>query len=157
MKEKPIFVHVNLVARDWRKLADFYIAVFGCTPQYPERNLKGNWIDTATGLTDVRIQGIHLHLPGREEGPTLEIFQYNQSPESSPKEIHLPGFAHLAFQVDDVAAYLAMVLHHGGSTVGEITEKTIEKVGRITFVYCRDPEGNILELQKWSREDDYAS
>jgi len=29
------YTHTNLVARDWRRLADFYIKVFGCTPVPP--------------------------------------------------------------------------------------------------------------------------
>jgi predicted enzyme related to lactoylglutathione lyase len=39
---------------------------------------------------------------------------------------------------------------HGGSLVGKLISTTIEGVGRIDVVYARDPEGNIIELQKWS-------
>ena len=72
------YVHTNLIARDWRKLSEFYIQVFGCMPVFPERNMKGNWLDRGTGIENVHIQGIHLRLPGHgPTGPTLEIFQYN--------------------------------------------------------------------------------
>jgi len=68
------YVHTNLIARDWKSLADFYIQVFGCTPVPPERDISGEWIDGMTGISDVRIRGAHLRLPGYEDGPTLEIF-----------------------------------------------------------------------------------
>jgi len=43
------FAHVNLIARDWRRLADFYSRVFGWEPVPPERHLSGAWPDAATG------------------------------------------------------------------------------------------------------------
>lgn len=32
------FGHVNVIARDWRRLSDFYQTVFGCTFVPPERD-----------------------------------------------------------------------------------------------------------------------
>ncbi len=31
------FVHVNLIARDWKLLSDFYQCVFNCEPVLPEK------------------------------------------------------------------------------------------------------------------------
>jgi len=76
------YVHTNIIAKDWEKLAQFYIRVFGCQPVYPERDLTGEWINQATNIKDVHIRGIHLWLPGYVDGPTLEIFQYNKQNES---------------------------------------------------------------------------
>src|SRR5690242_18585856 len=45
------YVHTNLVARDWRRLADFYVNVFRCAVAGPERDLHGDWLDTATALS----------------------------------------------------------------------------------------------------------
>jgi catechol 2,3-dioxygenase-like lactoylglutathione lyase family enzyme len=76
------FTHVNLIARDWKRLAQFYQEVFGCTPVPPERNYSGVWLDRATGVDNARIEGVHLRLPGHgNQGPTLEIFQYGDMPE----------------------------------------------------------------------------
>ena len=41
------------------------------------------------------------------------------------------------------------ILAAGGSALGEVTVATIEGVGSARFVYTRDPEGNICELQAW--------
>jgi catechol 2,3-dioxygenase-like lactoylglutathione lyase family enzyme len=93
------YAHTNIVAQDWRKLADFYITVFACEELFPRRDLKGAWIEEGTGVAGARIQGAHLRLPGhRESGPTLEIFQYNRSLPAS-RSINREGLAHLAFQV----------------------------------------------------------
>jgi len=71
------YVHTNLVARDWKTLADFYQTVFGCSPVPPERNLTGPAIANATNISNAHIRGMHMRLPGwGDEGPTLEIFSY---------------------------------------------------------------------------------
>ncbi len=145
------FAHVNIIANDWEKLARFYIGVFDCEPVEPKRDLKGDWIDKTTGIKNVHIRGIHLSLPGYADGPTLEIFQYNKQAEvDKPPAINKPGFAHIAFLVDDVSHYYNKLLEYGGSKLGELTVKEIEGVGTLTIVYARDPEENIIEIQ--SRE-----
>ena len=150
------YVHTNIVAKDWRKLAQFYEDVFGCTPLLPERDLSGQWIDDCTGVPEVHIRGIHLRLPGYGDGsptgggPTLEIFQYNQAETQPEPAINRPGLAHIAFAVDDVEAAENAVLAAGGGRYGQRVSTEIPNVGRITVVYLTDPEGNIIELQCWS-------
>ncbi len=148
------FAHVNLIARDWRRLVRFYSDVFGCEAILPERDLWGEWLDHAVGITDARIRGIHMRLPGvGERGPTLEIFQYESIPEFSESMPDHPGFSHIAFAVDDVAACARAVEEHGGSAVGMLTRRILSGVGTIQFQYLRDPEGNIIEVQQWERKD----
>jgi catechol 2,3-dioxygenase-like lactoylglutathione lyase family enzyme len=152
MKSGIEYVHTNIIARDWQKLARFYIEVFGCTPVYPERDLSGDWIDRLTNLEDAKIRGIHLRLPGSESGPTLEIFEYNhKTGKAVLKAVNEPGFGHIAFRVEDVYAILDMLLLHGGSRYGELVTREIENLGIITVIYTRDPEGNIIELQHWQK------
>ena len=147
------FVHINLIAKNWQKLAQFYIEVFGCIPQYPERDLSGEWIDRMTKIREVKIRGIHLALPGFKEGPTLEIFDYSKTSETPdlPK-INDPGFGHIAFHVANVEETLEKILANGGSCYGELIEKEIEGVGKLKAVYARDPEGNIVEVQNWIKD-----
>jgi lactoylglutathione lyase len=144
------YVHTNLVARDWKRLSKFYVKVFGCSFKPPERNLKGNWLDELTSMKSAEVHGIHLHLPGFDgTGPTLEIFQYSKSGKHGAAKINQPGFAHIAFAVRNIKQMLRKVKSNGGSSVGKLVSTTIEGVGRINVVYARDPEGNIIELQKW--------
>lgn len=145
------YVHTNILAKDWEKLAQFYIDVFDCEPVFPERDLQGDWIDSMTNISDVRIKGIHLKLPGYENGPTLEIFSYNR-PIEKKKPIHINelGFTHIAFLVENVQKIVDKVIAYGGSFYGEIVKTKIEHVGTLTAVYMRDPELNIVEIQNWS-------
>lgn len=143
------YVHTNIVAKDWRKLADFYIKVFGCKKVYEKRDLKGKWIDEATGIDNVHIEGVHLRLPGHgDNGPTLEIFQYNKSVSQKIKRINQEGLAHLAFRVEGVDKTLNAVIAAGGGKLSEIIHQDVAGLGPITFVYAKDPEGNFIELQK---------
>ena len=147
------FVHTNLIARNWKRLAVFYETVFGCVPVPPERDLSGQWLDEVTGIADAHIQGIHLRLPGYqgESGPTLEIFQYNRFKSEMEPAVNLPGFAHIAFAVDDVEVAQNAVIEAGGGGVGKRVSVDIPGAGSITLIYATDPEGNIVELQKWSK------
>jgi predicted enzyme related to lactoylglutathione lyase len=148
------YTHTNLIAKDWQKLSSFYQRVFDCTPIPPERDLSGEWIDQATGIPATHIRGIHLRLPGyAEDGPTLEIFQYHQMPEHPPVEPNTPGFGHLAFEVEDVPAMAQKIFENGGSAIGQLTVHPIPGVGVITFQYVADPEGNILEIQSWQKQN----
>lgn len=144
--------HVNVVARDWRRLARFYEEVLECTPLPPERDLAGEWLEAGTGVAGARIRGIHLRLPGYgDEGPTLEVFQYNLLEDQLPAAVNRPGFAHIAFAVEDVAAVRDAVLAAGGGSVGDVVTLQIAGAGEVTFAYVTDPEGNVVELQHWSR------
>lgn len=145
------YVHTNIIARDWRALTAFYVRLFDCKPVPPERDLSGDWLDAATGLDEAHITGLHLRLPGHgDTGPTLEIFSYDAMPEHPEMAANTPGFSHIAFLVDDVEAVAQAVLAAGGSAVGEIAHRDVPGVGRLTFRYLRDPEGNILEVQRWA-------
>ncbi len=145
------FVHANLVAADWRRLARFYEEVFGCVPLPPERDLRGAWLEAATSIENAHIRGIHLRLPGYDDaGPTLEIFQYNRQAERPETAVNRPGFGHIAFAVDDVAAAVEAVRAAGGGAVGEIISLPVPGAGTVTFAYATDPEGNVVELQRWA-------
>lgn len=153
------FAHVNIAARDWRALAAFYQEVFGCEPVPPERDLSGDWLAEAIGVPGAHLRGMHLRLPGHgpncdQDGPTLEIFQYDamgeRPPDISEVQANTPGLTHICFAVDDVAAVSDAFLARGGRPVGPLTKRIVEGVGTLTFQYLRDPEGNIVEIQNWS-------
>lgn len=151
MPIRPKYVHTNLVARDWKRLVRFYSEVFGCEPKGPKRDMSGAWLDSVTSLRNAHLTGLHLRLPGYgDDGPTLEIFSYDQLIESRSLAANQCGFAHIAFAVDDVDQALQAVIAAGGGAVGNIATTEVDDVGTLRVVYARDPEGNIVELQKWS-------
>jgi len=93
-----------------------------------------------------------MRLPGYgEHGPTLEIFQYGAMLEHPAVRPNTPGFSHIAFAVDNVAATVQAVFDYGGSPIGERTVRKMPGVGLLTFQYVADPEGNIIEVQHWHK------
>ena len=145
------YVHTNLIAKDWKRLVRFYIDVFGCEPKGPERDLSGAWLDGVNAVPNAHLTGVHLRLPGYDkDGPTLEIFSYDKVVERGMPIANHCGFAHIAFAVDDVDQALQAVIAAGGGVVGKIATTELPGVGVLRVVYARDPEGNIVELQKWS-------
>jgi predicted enzyme related to lactoylglutathione lyase len=145
------YVHTNLIAQDWRSLASFYQQVFGCIPVPPERDLQGAAIDAGTAIPGAHIRGMHLRLPGvGENGPTLEVFQYDPQAGRGEARVNRPGFGHIAFSVPDVAAARQAVLQAGGGPVGSVVSVTLATGAVVTWCYVTDLEGNFIELQAWS-------
>ncbi|MEM8899529.1 MAG: VOC family protein, partial [Bacteroidota bacterium] len=114
------------------------------------RNQSGDWLDKGTGLKKAHLEGAHLRLPGHGEyGPTLEIYQYKSIDSKGNVFPNTKGFGHIAFEVEDIENIMKKLIQNGGVAFGEITQKEVQGVGEITFVYARDPEGNFIELQSW--------
>jgi catechol 2,3-dioxygenase-like lactoylglutathione lyase family enzyme len=87
-------------------------------------------------------------VPGHgDAGPTLEIFSYDDVAPQSHPVANRAGYGHIAFLVDDVARAMAEVVAHGGKP-GEIVSHATP-AGSLEFVYVRDPEDNLIELQRW--------
>lgn len=144
------YVHTNLVARDWRRLADFYTRVFGCEFAPPERDYSGPELAAGSGVPGATLRGAHLRLPGYDaNGPTLEIYQYTPESLAPNATANRVGFGHIAFEVADVPAAVEAVLAKGGTKLGEIVTLRPPGKGAVTWTYVRDPEGNIVELQAW--------
>lgn len=145
------FGHVNAIADDWRALARFYVEQFGCVPVPPERDYSGPDLAAGTGVEGAALKGTHLRLPGHgDEGPTLEIYQYERNEPGLPPRANRRGFGHIAFAVDDVAATRSRVLAAGGAEIGDVVTLRTSDGRRVTWCYVTDPENNILELQSWS-------
>ncbi len=150
-----VYHHTNIVSHDPERLAAFYIDVFGCERNGPQRNLQGEWIERGTGLKGARITGVMLRLPGHGgTGPNLEIFRVEGSEPSVPGQVNRPGLMHICFEVDDAHETLDRILAAGGSKQGEIVDSgPIPGVGRADFAYARDPDGNIVEIVSWIRAE----
>jgi len=145
------FGHVNVTSKDWRRSAAFYTAVFGCEFVPPERDIRGDNLDAATGLHGAHLTGAHLRLPGYgADGPTIEIFSYDALEEHPGTQVARAGWGHIAFQVPDVPAAVDAVREAGGGRVGEVITTHTADGRQVTWCYATDPDGNIVELQAWS-------
>jgi len=153
MRMDARYIHTNLIGRDWQRLVAFYQEVFGCVPVLPERDLAGEWLERGSGVPRAQLRGVHLRLPGfGDAGPTLEVFQYSELEDAPPPSANRVGFGHIAFAVEDVAGARDAVLAAGGSAVGSVESVVLPDGIKVTWVYVRDPEGNIIELQRRDQE-----
>ncbi|MFK7737167.1 MAG: VOC family protein [Pirellulaceae bacterium] len=144
------YAHTNIVSENWKKLADFYVRAFECRVVPPIRKQAGDWLQSGTGLPNAELEGAHLLLPGHgPRGPTLEIYQYSELMDQETLPPNASGFRHIAFEVDSVRDALNNVLENGGTAQGDIVCRSVPGVGELTFVYARDPDGNLIELQSW--------
>lgn len=144
------YSHTNIVARDPDRLAQFYTNVLDCV-RSAERSLTEEWLGRGMGLPGTTLKVIHVRLPGTgagDGGPTIEIFRMPELSDGQRSVQDQPGLMHMAFAVDDVDEKLEQLLAAGGEKLGEVVEADVEGVGHVRFVYARDPEGNIVELQE---------
>lgn len=147
------YLHTNIVAQDWRRLASFYVQALGCTPVGDAFEVDAPWLGRGMGVPGSRVEGSHVRLPGHgDDGPTIELYSFAPADSRPPPGIR-PGLGHLAFAVDDVHAALARVVEAGGAAIGEVVEAERPGGARLRFVYASDPEGNVLELQCVTRPD----
>jgi catechol 2,3-dioxygenase-like lactoylglutathione lyase family enzyme len=151
MAQGARYGHTNLIADDWRRLAAFYVSVFGCEAVPPERDYGGPDLARGTGVPNATLQGVHLRLPGHgADGPTLEIYTYGENVDGGSRLANRAGWGHVAFGVTDVPEAREAALEAGGRAVGEVVTLQTADGRRVTWCYVTDPEGNILELQSWS-------
>jgi catechol 2,3-dioxygenase-like lactoylglutathione lyase family enzyme len=146
------YVHTSINSPDWKRLVQFYIDVFGCRLVPPPRHLRGAWFEALTGIPGAEVRGAHIALPGcGEGGPTLEIFTYSTPASDRANPLNGQGFAHIAFEVDDVEAAYRTLQAHGGSATGQIVTHYYDSLDKtLTLVYAKDPDGNIVEIQHWA-------
>ncbi len=117
--------HLVLTVADIEATCDFYVRVLGMIRE-----------TFAGGRTALQFgsQKINLHQAGKE---------------FEPKALKAtPGSGDLCFVVDDVRAMQERLDELGIVIVDRLIART-GAVGPILSVYCRDPDGNLIELSEY--------
>jgi len=101
-------------------------------------------IQAITGVADATLDIAYVRGPGH----SLELIQYN-SPADRGKVESRPcdtGFAHVAYDVDDIDAAIATSASFEVKPIGEVTtiDKGPNKGSRVC--YLRDPDGITIEF-----------
>ena len=139
-------LHVSLTARDADALSKFFREALGFVDRRAPTRLSGEHVSRGNGLPNANIYTIWLHFPD-DPGPFLEIMEYNEAMERHTPAVNEPGYAHIAFEVEDLHAAIDKGLRAGGDLQGEVTNFGTHARPHL-IVYVRDPEGNILELEQ---------
>ncbi|WP_114009368.1 VOC family protein [Cohaesibacter intestini] len=133
--------HTGLVVQDLDKSLHFWCDVMGFTVAR-RMDEAGPHIDAIMELDDVAVTTVKLAAP---DGNLLELLKFTSHPdkpdwEGSPVST---GLTHMAFTVSDLEATCATLLQHGVRLHSDIQ---VSPDGMAKLVYCRGPEGLILEL-----------
>ena len=125
--ESTHFSYVQIGAKDYQALATFYENAIGFTPCDDTSWLNGQ-------------EGICLRAPGFADG-TGPIFGFVPAKEGQVANINDAGFAHTCYETTDVKAAVKQLLKCGGSIHSTMKHPEIHPC-----VYCKDPEGNVVEF-----------
>lgn len=151
---KTRLAHVSITVKDLDRLREFYGKALGFTEARPEKGFSGVWLEKGTGVSGASIRRVHLRPPGSgPDGILLELIEYAGTAEDkSPPAANRAGIRHIAIETgsaEELARLHDLVVEHGGSGLGDISENHVVGLGTVTFVYMTDPEGNIVELLNW--------
>jgi catechol 2,3-dioxygenase-like lactoylglutathione lyase family enzyme len=141
--------HVNIVVGDMSAAIAFYRDILGLRLT-KQATIRGPWISVVTGLADVVAEVAFLEPPS---GPGIELLRY-QTPEGAcPEGLGEPntkGFRHIAFRVAAIDALVTAMKKAGVRFLSEIQQVPAAQVDYADqhkrLLYCRDPDGNLLEL-----------
>jgi len=132
--------HTGLIVSDLDKSLDFYQGFLKLEVLQNNRD-ESDYIAEITGLNGLIAEYAKLLIPG---GSVLELLTYPSHPELRAKrEIHHPGEAHLAFQVNSVGDMFNQVV---SAKIPYISPPVLssEKIAKVFF--CLDPDGYRIEL-----------
>lgn len=135
------FRHVGIVVKDLEKTLHFYRDVLGLAVS-KEMDEEGSFVDTILGLTKVKVKTIKMLLP---QGGGIELLHYRSPvmPESSSCQIHERGITHFALTVKDLDSQYKRLSQEG---VEFIAPPATSPNGYAKVAFCKDPEGNYIEL-----------
>lgn len=135
--------HVGLVVVGLDAMLAFYTGLLGLAVRARAEE-SGAFVDGLLGFPDVRVTTVKL---AAAEGPTLVELLCFSHPESPPARrlaaTNSLGPTHVAFTVDDLDA-----LWRRACALGIVfnAPPLQSPDGRVKAAYCRDPEGNFVEL-----------
>ncbi len=131
--------HVGIVVKDWDTCYHFYTQFGFEAVKFTGEG--GAFIDNVLGMDGVEIKTVKL---SDSQGCILELI-YFVSPKSQQGERRISdtGISHIALNVDSVSDEYIRLSSLG---IGLLSTPQLSNDGRVKVMFCRDPEGNILEL-----------
>lgn len=133
--------HVGIVVKDLEKSLFFYRDLLGLKV-VRKMDESGSFIDTICGVKNIAVTTIKL---AADDGSLIELL-YFHSPESNKavdKDLNRAGFAHVSFTVENIAEEYTRLNKAG---VYFNSKPQLSSDGLAKVVFCRDNEGNFIEL-----------
>jgi glyoxylase I family protein len=143
--------HVGVSTRNLKRLLEFYCEALDfevlVEMEWKPGTELGSVIDRIIGINDSAAKLAMV----KKDGVVMEIFEYT-APEPKPVpsdwRVSDHGYTHICLEVDDIdAAYDR--LKNSGATFH--VPPPMEAHNGVKAVYCRDPEGHVIELVEISQ------
>ena len=132
--------HTGIVVTNLQQSKKFYCDLLGFTVQ-KEMDEYGKFMDKLLGLENVMVTTSKMIL---ENGSMLELLEYKSHPEPKEKiKISRLGCSHIALTVDDIDLLYSRLLRYG---IEFISQPLQSYDGKVKVVFCKDPDGNFIEL-----------
>ena len=134
--------HMGLVVSDMEKALYFYRDLLGLKIQ-GTTNEEGNFINQLLNKEDIKLKTVKLSTD--DNTTRIELLEFSNPKSNQNKKIELfnTGFTHVAFTVDNLDE-IYMHLKNGGVQFN--CPPKLSPNGMLKVTFCRDFEGNYLEL-----------
>jgi catechol 2,3-dioxygenase-like lactoylglutathione lyase family enzyme len=144
------FSHVGIATADVDRLRSHYERLLGRPAVASIRFGGSEALDRVTALEDVEVT--MTWVPAANANVELLQFHHPATPSPESRPILTPGVGHICLEVDDVAAAMDHATESGFRPVHGPTMSRQARVARVS-----DPDGNLIELIAFEREDDPLS
>jgi len=133
--------HTGIYVNDLTKMKEFYCACLGMVIA-SEATEDGRYIETLLGVPSLSLQVCKLKYP---DGTMLELVKPSID---LPGDMHAgnvicQGCMHIALTVGNLQQLYEKLIGQG---IPFISQPLLSPDGKVKVCFCRDPEGNYLEL-----------
>jgi len=133
--------HINIVVTNLKE-AKVFFQHFGFSVKQ-EKKLKGQWLDSVTGLKDT--DASFISLVHENSSVSLELLQYNSPKGSTDPLISSPnqiGFRHMALEVHNIVEEVECLEKKGIKFFSGIQTNPYGK----KMCYLKGPDGIVMEI-----------
>ncbi len=145
--EKSEFLHVGLTVSDIQRTVDFYQKYFGFT--LGDRGVFPVEFIAAKPQLYRQTEGSYSHFAflTSPDGVTLELFQFVPLLGAEEPIWNRPGYHHICLKVDSCRRVYEQMCADGLKDAYYFEPDRMEIEGDHHWVFLRDPDGNMIELQ----------
>lgn len=142
------FRHIAIIVRDMDVMKDFYKTVFGCIEKR-DFEISSKEFQKGVGLKNASARSVHLTIPN--SAVEIELFQFFEPHNSKwdNAEINDFGIRHFALVIENMNDAILELKARGVAIHSEpVRFDRPREIQGFCFVYIKDPEGNIIELNE---------
>ena len=133
--------HTGIYVRDLERMKDFYCRHFDMEIAVHDTE-GGDYSATILGVPGISVE---LYKLSRRDGTMIELLKPNlpKAKEAYADSVICYGCLHIAFTVENLEQTYQEMQSEG---IRFISKPTVSPNGNACVCFCRDPEGNYLEL-----------